>query len=172
MSEFEKLNRENADDLDWMAFCYVADELAGEQLTQFERRLSEDQEAREAVAHAMKLSSEVLLSGVADHQISTPSRSEASVRPGWLWQTVALVLLGVTFGAWWWTTSNGDPAPTLVDTSSEALAVAWVDTLDDSEWSELDSELKEELGFDDEPVNEWMLVALSELEESEQELPN
>jgi hypothetical protein len=41
------------DDLDWLAFCYINDELEANQLVAFELQLSEDQSAREAVERAV-----------------------------------------------------------------------------------------------------------------------
>ncbi len=170
MSEFEKENSKFADDLDWLAFCYVANELTGEPLARFEARLAMEQEPREAVARAMELTSEVYLSGEV-HRSEVKLSLVEPVSRNWTWQTAALILLGLSTGAWWWSTS-GNQTNSVVEVPGEALAVAWVDSLDDSDWSELELELKEELGFDEEPVNEWMLAALSELEESELEMPN
>jgi hypothetical protein len=48
-------------DLPWLAFRYVAGELAGDEAAAFERRLDADQEAREAVAEAVELAGAVAL---------------------------------------------------------------------------------------------------------------
>jgi len=45
-----------SDRLQWLAFCYVADELTASQRTDFESRLSTDLKAQEALASAVKLS--------------------------------------------------------------------------------------------------------------------
>lgn len=50
-------NQQPAQDLDWMAFCYVTDEMNSEELAEFETRLLEDQAAREAVEKAMQINS-------------------------------------------------------------------------------------------------------------------
>ncbi len=42
-------------DLDWLAFRYLAGELGPQECGAFERRLAEDQMARESVASAMDL---------------------------------------------------------------------------------------------------------------------
>jgi hypothetical protein len=47
------------DDLAWLAFCYVADELAAEERERFEERLAVDQAAREAVAAAVALTTDI-----------------------------------------------------------------------------------------------------------------
>lgn len=49
------------DTLDWMAFCYLADELCPEERTQFELQLAASQPAREALARAVELSQVVVL---------------------------------------------------------------------------------------------------------------
>jgi hypothetical protein len=50
-------------DLDWLAFRYVAGELADVEAADFEQRLSVDQPAREAVAAAVDLSQCVIAAG-------------------------------------------------------------------------------------------------------------
>lgn len=41
------------DDLDWLAFCYINDELVADEMASFEHRLSKDPSAREAVERAV-----------------------------------------------------------------------------------------------------------------------
>ena len=47
------------DRLQWLAFCYVADELTADQVADFEGRLATDLKAQEALASAVELSSGV-----------------------------------------------------------------------------------------------------------------
>src|SRR6266850_973110 len=47
--------RECQNELDWLAFCYAADELSPAEAEQFEARLADDQAAREALARAVEL---------------------------------------------------------------------------------------------------------------------
>ena len=55
------LPSEAKSDLPWLAFRYVAGELAGDEAAAFERRLDTDQGAREAVAEVVELSGAVAL---------------------------------------------------------------------------------------------------------------
>jgi anti-sigma factor RsiW len=52
-------SRPESEELDWLAFCYVSGELAGDERTAFENRLADDQTAREAVARAVELTEAV-----------------------------------------------------------------------------------------------------------------
>jgi hypothetical protein len=49
------MNDAQRDDLDWLAFRYVAAELSPGESREFERRLEQDQEAREAVGRLVEL---------------------------------------------------------------------------------------------------------------------
>ena len=173
MSEFEKENAKYSNDLDWTAFCYVANELTGEELAEFETRLEHDQEAREAVVRAVNLVQDVYLTDV-DREIRvlpTTVASEAANSMGWIWKVAALLLLGVSIGTWWWN-QESDTNPTVAEVPSEELAIAWVDSLEEASWDETEFDPGEELGFEDESVNDWMVSALSELEDSDLELTN
>jgi hypothetical protein len=70
---------EKPDDLDWLAFCYIADELSPDEVERFESRLADDQEAREAVARAVDLTRAVAaVCAEAPHR-TTPASSVAGV---------------------------------------------------------------------------------------------
>lgn len=70
MNESQPTNRLNKghdpSDLDWLAFQYIAGELTAAQAEFFEDRLSTDQDAREAVARAVKLTENTVL---AEHTV-------------------------------------------------------------------------------------------------------
>jgi ferric-dicitrate binding protein FerR (iron transport regulator) len=53
------------DELDWLAFQYVAGELTADEEEQFERRLAEDQTAREAVERAVELKEAIQLASAS-----------------------------------------------------------------------------------------------------------
>ncbi|MGE0605750.1 MAG: hypothetical protein AB7O62_01395 [Pirellulales bacterium] len=53
------MNTPADDNLAWLAFCYVADEMAPAEMIAFEERLEHDQTAREAVAQVVQLSAAV-----------------------------------------------------------------------------------------------------------------
>jgi anti-sigma-K factor RskA len=67
------MNPEPESDLHWTAFLYVSGELTPEESSAFERRLDEDQDAREAVASAVELSGALALLG-PDRSLKIPAR--------------------------------------------------------------------------------------------------
>ena len=73
-------------DLDWRAFCYVAGELSDDEAASFEQCLETDQQAREAVAQAVKLT-QAVASVVAEPESIQPLGSASSgadvPRSGW-----------------------------------------------------------------------------------------
>lgn len=88
-------NPSPADDLDWLAFCYVAGELSDDEQSDWEARLSTDQRAREAVAEAVKLTTQLsaaVLPGVAP---LAPARRRTAwwERLGWIAVGAAASLL-------------------------------------------------------------------------------
>lgn len=174
MSEFEKENAKFTYDLDWMAFCYVSNELEGEELEKFQTRLANEQEVREAVVRAVNLVQDVYLTGEVENEVrlSLPRSIKAGMNPiGWVWKVAAAVLLGISLGAWWWN-QGSDSNISVAEAPSEELAIAWVDSLEESNWEESEYDPGEEFGFEDAAVNDWMVMALSELDDSEQELTN
>ncbi len=60
-------------DLHWTAFLYISGELTAEESSAFERRLDEDQAAREAVASAVELAGALAALG-SDRPMKLPSR--------------------------------------------------------------------------------------------------
>jgi len=76
---------EKPDDLDWLAFCYIADELSRDEADAFETRLAHDQEAREAVARAVELTRAVAAAGAERRKRPEP----ASRAPG-VWRRMGL----------------------------------------------------------------------------------
>lgn len=67
------MRQDKQDDLDWLAFCYIADELSPADEEAFERRLADDQRAREAVARAVDLTMAVAAAGAAPSPRTTPA---------------------------------------------------------------------------------------------------
>jgi len=73
-------------DLDWLAFRYVAGELTPDQTTQFERRLADDQTARDAVAETVGLAQAIGALDAAEWAaLECPATASlaASVKRGW-----------------------------------------------------------------------------------------
>lgn len=190
MSEINQNENRSPEDLDWLAFSYVANELSDSQRIQFESLLASDQRAREAVAQVMELTTDVSdvldadarlpqfirKSDVASEQ-SVPIRKAPKAKRSqslhWGWQVAALLLVAVSVSVWIWTGRSQEPVVATTTAPSEELAVAWVDSLDDDDPVDLELETRDEFLFEeDEPARDWMLVALSELENSEWEVQN
>lgn len=97
------MNEPSHDDLDWLAFRYVAAEMSPDEAAQFEERLGEDQECREAVARAVELAEAVTVVS-ADRVVDTGFAGAAAVRSarstwwtraGWIGLGAAAALAGV-----------------------------------------------------------------------------
>lgn len=167
----DNLNNLENSDLDWLAFCYVADELSDEHRAAFETRMAEDQHTRDAVVRAMELASDIYSVKLPEpNQLPVSKVKEPAGRRNWIWQTAAAVLIGTSLGAWLWTSANDDSS--VAESSNEALAVAWVDSLQEESLKDIESEASDEFGFDDDSTQEWMLAAISELDESDLESNN
>ncbi len=82
--------RDNHDELDWLAFRYIAGELTRAESEAFEQRLADDQTAREAVARAVMLTSAI----VAGRGESPASVVRYPSRPRWTrWVVAAAAVL-------------------------------------------------------------------------------
>jgi hypothetical protein len=66
-------------DLDWVAFCYVADELNTDDRVAFEARLEDDLSACEAVARAVQLTESAAMAFAASPTLSSDSPSLPTV---------------------------------------------------------------------------------------------
>ncbi|MFK7768876.1 MAG: hypothetical protein AB8B55_16770 [Mariniblastus sp.] len=186
-----QLNEDN--DLQWLAFCYIAEELSEPETAQFEARLETDQAAREAVSNAVAQGQLVFAAIESDgSSLSEQSTAEKKQiadasnglrsntrRSAVLFAAAAALLMMV--GGWAW--MNFQPtSPIASDT--EGLAEVWVDTLvamsDDSTSPEGllmdESEFELENSLVANSVNEdfvvetdsedWMYVALTDMENS------
>lgn len=58
------MSDQQRDELDWMAFRYVAGEMTVEEAAQLERRMADDQQARDAVCRAVRLGQRLVESGL------------------------------------------------------------------------------------------------------------
>ena len=143
------MRHQRPDDLDWLAFCYVVDELPPDKAAEFENRLASDHAAREAVAEAVELTCAVNLTCAAadarDHGPTVaPSAVSAPRRPAGLvvrlaWSGIAASLCLVVVLAYQHDRANapvadsrqngvgGEPI-TKSDDRSERLAVLWSQT--------------------------------------------
>jgi len=91
------------DDLDWLAFCYIADELSPDEREAFESQLANDQGAREAVARAVDLTRAVAAVDAEGRNLATPAslaarlwrRTGVAGRLGWTAVAIAACLVVV-----------------------------------------------------------------------------
>lgn len=161
------MNKEPTENsLDWLAFCYVADELSDDERAAFEMRLATDQAAREAVAAAVELSlaTQLVLAEAEPPVVTKPESPDETYRRGW-W-SVALACGGllalVVMNQLVWRPS---PAPE----AARDLAVVWSETLPDSAETVSDDTndnetLLGELNGEEEEMDlpTWMIAAVSE----------
>jgi hypothetical protein len=131
---------ERENQLEWTAFCYASGELSPAEAEQFEARLADDQEAREALARAVELTQVVAAAESRwGEVVTTPSlerRNGAARRVGvrsasWVtrlsWAAIgglaALALAMVWSGGWspW----GFGPEKAGISNENDALASAW-----------------------------------------------
>ena len=187
MSRYPEENKNESNDLEWLAFCYAANELSDLEAAEFELRLESDQAARDAVVNAVEQgqlifaaieSSPTTIGNSNEHatilspakkSVNEESAGSSSRRASVLFATAAALLLMV--GGWAWMNFETS-APIAND--SENLADVWGDTLvarsqdfnsaeslilEDTELVATDASL-------DADSEDWMFVALTEMENS------
>lgn len=118
-------------DLDWLAFCYASGELDPTQIEQFELRLADDHEAREALARAVELCQTITAAESQNVAYVTPaSRVHSDWNQRLSWMAVgglASLLLGLLWtgiiGPTWQTAQRNYRA-----SSQQNLAFAWSET--------------------------------------------
>ncbi|MEQ8790756.1 MAG: hypothetical protein RIC55_30945 [Pirellulaceae bacterium] len=102
----------NSENLNWLAFRYIASEMSAEEQQQFEVRLADDQSVREAVEEAVALHEAVCLAGreapLAGCEAALVQRGVP--HPAWVMAVAASVLVVVAL-AWLVTqrSDSGDP---------------------------------------------------------------
>jgi hypothetical protein len=148
-----KEHTQQSDDLAWQAFCYVAGELSGVDLANFETLLAENQAAREAVASAVELSQATVLA--LGSQPPTLARRRFTVaRWAWLATGVAacvVAALGIV-------QFSQQPSPT-ASGKADALAARWSEVR-----QEQASQYPWEESIDVAAASDWAL-SLAELED-------
>ncbi|MDA7878904.1 hypothetical protein N9B09_01380 [bacterium] len=163
-------------DLNWLAFCYIADELDQTERMAFESRLLECEDAREAVVDAVRDSqtlygtlqseSQPLAHGV---NLAAPKQATHTLRwTATLVATAAAVLLAVN--SWSFIFPPNTPNTPVVAADSDGLAAAWVETLITMSDAELDEFINEEFPQTEvvtDELDDWMFVALSEADSKE-----
>lgn len=183
-SDDNELTTEQASDVEWLAFCYVANEMPVGQRDRFEERLANDQAAREAVATAVELTQTIAGIESIEHSIQVATRPSRGAqvwqRATWIATAVAAclaIVLGYQLVSHVLSNGNGQPggvAEEDLDSRSDSgeLAQAWVEAGDDS--SEIlsadssseevleDSEFSESMAERDAvETPDWMMAAVS-----------
>lgn len=155
------MHHQTYDELDWLAFCYVAGELSAKDAETFEARLADDQPAREAVAHAVGIAYTLAAAArevreqEATADLRGTRRHASSIFGRWVWATVAAAacLAGLwAYRSWWLPVRlsgvSQEVAHKEVPTSSagtpQQLAVlwnhvreAWTDSSLEKSWPEM-----------------------------------
>lgn len=139
------------DRLQWLAFCYVADELTTSQRAEFESRLATDLQAQEALASAVELGGEIYRSYKSTDELPLLDRAATRNLPAdrsstlsrlLLMAAAVLVMAVVGYGL----VQNNDQStahnnlhdqPSAVQLS--ILADDWIDSLDGDEIETADS---------------------------------
>lgn len=167
-------------DLDWLAFCYVADELDADQRHAFETRLENEQLARDAVANVVAETRrlDVALQTAASGNVAeskagyqVESRSKAPSGSGISWQR-ALVLVTSTAAllvfVWIWNADsmNGNQ-PDNDDVAEVWSNEAWNSDFDPVMVAEnFGDDVTEELANETERTEVTWLVAALEVDDS------
>lgn len=179
---------ESKEQLDWLAFQYVADELSDAEAAEFEMRLEDDQPAREAVARAVHLTEATYLASE-----STALTTAATGKKNWQRAVLSMVVGAAAcfaavaiYQSWMGEDQSGIPRTAAASGVSAELAIAWTQTVDEedapSEEQELLNEIRSQLDEDQEqaplaPAIEqeeaenappsWMLAALRGLKDKD-----
>lgn len=107
------------EELDWLAFRYVANELSEGEAAEFERRLADDQSAREAVARSVQLTHAVV--SLAEPAVTAGSRRPSGRQQVWAWIGLGAAAAAVCLAFW---LGRPGSAPSPIDTDSADHKVA------------------------------------------------
>jgi anti-sigma factor RsiW len=166
---------ENIEQLDWLAFLYIAGELSEAERAEFELRLADDPRACEAVARQVELTGAV--AAAFDPVISPPvaTHTKAS-RGGLLWRMSIGVAACVAVAAFVYFLNgkagpnSDDPVAETPAAATEQLATAWSQTVenwplvDDPVAAMADTEIAPSAdGITDVATPDWMRVAIEGL---------
>ena len=178
----EKIKHECRNELDWAAFCYLSGEMSAAESEQFEARLADEQEAREALARAVELTQVVAAAeSQFEELVVAPHASRTSWGTRISWMAVGGLAAALLAMVWTGGLSQLGFGPEKAGISSEsgALATAWSATRDSlretmekgplhplsAANADADedpaSELTEELVVADAPA--WMTIAIEGL---------
>jgi hypothetical protein len=141
---------DKSDELDWLAFCYIAGEMSRDETAAFEQRLADEQEAREAVARAVELTRAIAAAKAARPTVpasvsAVPRRRYRAVRR-WFWAAVATAasLAGVVLYQHAYRPADSpremaaESNGMILNAQSQRLARAWSQTREELAALELD----------------------------------
>ncbi len=136
MNPQDSLAQNFSEDLPWLAFLYVSEDLTPDEAADFEERLLTDQAAREAVAEAMTMAEGLWMASAMDSLTPKPESADAialetrqtarrkSQRLSWLASSAALA--GLAFFVGWWAAhqhvSPQKPAPSITHNPPQSPA--------------------------------------------------
>ena len=177
--DLRKPDSDGNPNLEWIAFCYIADEMTASEKSAFEMRLENDEQAQQAVVAAME-QSQTIFAALEDSATAIPpimanptlaTTGAGRQIPGFLFAVAAALILMVAGWSWY---ANQDTTETIAESliietnsDSEQLADAWIQTLvafDDNDWNEVIEEEPLDPDVDDEASGDWMFVALTDME--------
>jgi hypothetical protein len=168
-------------DLEWIAFCYIADEMTASEKSDFETRLENDERAQQAVVAAMQQTQAIYAALSETTLVPTPIVTNSSLAtsatglqiPGILFAAAAALMLMVAGWSWYANQDTIEPISESIfietNSDSEQLADAWIQTLvafDDNDWNEEIEEEPLDADLDEESSEDWMFVALTDMEAS------
>ena len=172
---------EFSNQIQWLAFCYIADELDDEQRIAFEKQLADDQDARDAVVQAME-QSQLMLAALNEAKLVPSGRRtrllsrQYSPKLASRLLAFAATLLLMTTGLIWLANSDylnsyHPPVAKFQSTSFDAdLASAWAESFSDVSAADFEYSSDKESGDGGltetvfEGAEDWMLSALEEME--------
>ncbi len=115
----DSLAHDFSEDLPWLAFLYVSEDLTPDEAADFEERLLSDHSAREAVALAMMMTEGLWMASAMDSLTPKAEPAEANVlqttktarrKSPWLsWLASSVALAGLAFFVGWWTAHQMRP---------------------------------------------------------------
>ena len=169
-----KPHAQNDQELDWLAFCYLANELDDTERIRFESLLENDATAQQAVVEAME-QTQLIYASLDQAPVPIVQRVSLAAPVAITYRrkltrvllaSVAALLLIVTGWDWY----AGQHNAPIVDGDSDGLASAWVETLVAMNDDSFDGLFEEEVTADDFGTDylsdDWMFVALTDLEDS------
>lgn len=172
MNEFQNSRPDDASELDWLAFRYVAGECDPAEMLEFELRLADDQVAREAVARAVELAQ---VCASACRVETSVERVAPASRGAWflpaVWTTcgaaAALAVVALVTSLWPRIDDVHPSGPTARNGAVDpAVASAWLESVGEvpaaAHETEGESNYLAELTVDSESSESpsWMLAAV------------